>query len=87
MFLFLRFKVNKLKLFLACHFWFCYFSHALSGEDTGFNELLNRCQVKKSSNLEANTPVAYGADRRTTSLKRNISTVSAKSDIQQMPSN
>jgi hypothetical protein len=56
------------------------FSHVISGEDTRFNEILNRCQVKKSLNLETNMSIAYGADRPITSLKRNLPT---ENDIKQ----
>ena len=55
-------------------------SHGISNDDTRFNEILNRCQVKKSLNLETNTSVAYGADRQITSLKRNLIT---ENDIKQ----
>jgi hypothetical protein len=54
--------------------------HVISGEDTRFNEILNRCQVKKSLNLETNMSIAYGADRPITSLKRNLPT---ENDIKQ----
>ncbi len=63
------------------------FSHIISGEDSCLNEILSRCQVKKALNLETNMSVAYGADRQITSLKRNINTVSAESDIKQTASN
>ncbi|CAF3332504.1 unnamed protein product [Rotaria sp. Silwood1] len=61
--------------------------HVISGEDIGFNEILSRCQVKKSLNIETNMSVAYGADRQIISLKRNINTISAESDIKQAASN
>ena len=64
-----------------------HFSHVISGEDTCFNDILNRCQVKKSLNLETNMSVAYGADRQITSLKRNINTISTENDIKQTASN
>jgi hypothetical protein len=63
------------------------FSHIISGEDTRFNEILSRCQVKKSLNLETNMSVAYGAERQITSLKREINTVSVENDIKQTASN
>ncbi len=59
----------------------------ISNEDTCFNDILNRCQAKKSLNLEANMSVAYGTDRQITSLKRSINTISVESDIKQMASN
>jgi hypothetical protein len=59
----------------------------ISGEDTCFNDILNRCQVKKSLNLETNMSVAYGNDRQITSLKRNLNAISAESDIKQTASN
>lgn len=43
--------------------------------------------MKKSLNLETNMSVAYGSDRQVTSLKRNINTISAESDIKQTASN
>jgi transposase-like protein len=61
--------------------------HVISGEDTCFNDILNRCQVKKSLNLETNMSVAYGNDRQITSLKRNLNAISAESDIKQTASN
>ncbi|CAF0775187.1 unnamed protein product [Rotaria sordida] len=61
--------------------------HVISGEDIGFNDILSRCQVKKSLNIETNMSVAYGADRQITSLKRNINIISAESDIKQTASN
>ncbi|CAF0960231.1 unnamed protein product [Rotaria magnacalcarata] len=61
--------------------------HTISGEDIGFNEILSRCQVKKSLNLETNMSVAYGADRQITPLKRNINIISAETDIKRTTSN
>jgi len=52
----------------------------ISNEDSRFNEILNRCQVKKSLNLETNMSIAYGADRPITNLKRNLTT---ENDIKQ----
>lgn len=66
---------------------FAAFSHVISGEDACFNDILGRCQVKKSLNLETNMSVAYGADRQITSLKRTLNTVSAESDMKQTASN
>ncbi|CAF0960128.1 unnamed protein product [Rotaria magnacalcarata] len=57
--------------------------HVISSEDTRLNDILSRCQVKKSLNLETNMSVAYGADRQITSLKRNINTISTDNDIKQ----
>jgi hypothetical protein len=59
------------------------FSHIISGEDTRLNEILSRCQVKKSVNIETNTSVAYGADRQITSLKRNLNPITTENDIKQ----
>jgi hypothetical protein len=59
----------------------------ISGEDTCFNDILNRCQVKKSLNLETNMSVAYGTDRQVTSLKRNLNAISVENDIKQTASN
>lgn len=59
----------------------------MSNEDTCLNDLLNRCQVKKSLNLETNMSVAYTADRQVTSSKRNMNTMSIENDIKQTPSN
>lgn len=67
--------------------YFYDFSHVISGEDIGFNEMLSRCQVKKSLNLETNMSVEYGTDRSMTSLKRNLNTISAESDMKQTTSN
>ena len=53
----------------------------ISGEDTCLNEILRRCQAKRSLNLDANMSIAYDTDRQLTSLKRNLNTVSAESDI------
>lgn len=64
-------------------FDFIIISHAISSEDTRFNEILNRCQVKKSLNLEANMSIAYGADRPITSLKRTLTTDDDDDDIKQ----
>lgn len=61
--------------------------HVMSNEDTCLNDLLNRCQVKKSLNLETNMSVAYTADRQVTSSKRNMNTMSIENDIKQTPSN
>ncbi|CAF1135037.1 unnamed protein product [Adineta steineri] len=61
--------------------------HIIPGEDTCFNDILSRCQVKKSLNLETNMSVAYGTDRQTPSLKRILTTNSAESDIKQPASN
>ena len=63
------------------------FSHVISGEDNCFNDVLNRCQVKKSLNLDANMSVAYGAEKAITSLKRSLSSISAESDMKQTTSN
>ncbi|CAF3911232.1 unnamed protein product [Adineta steineri] len=57
--------------------------HVISSEDTRLNDILNRCQVKKSLNLETNMSVAYGTDRQITSLKRNINTITIENDIKQ----
>ncbi|CAF4478252.1 unnamed protein product, partial [Rotaria sp. Silwood2] len=57
--------------------------HVISSEDTRLNDILSRCQVKKSLNLETNMSVAYGADRQITSLKRNINTITTDNDIKQ----
>jgi hypothetical protein len=62
-------------------------SHVISSEDSRFNDILNQCQVKKSLNVEKNMSVAYGTDRQSTSLKRNLNTISAESDIKQTASN
>ncbi len=62
-------------------------SHVISSEDSRFNDILNQCQVKKSLNVETNMSVAYGTDRQSTSLKRNLNTISAESDIKQTASN
>jgi hypothetical protein len=62
-------------------------SHVISSEDSRFNDILNQCQVKKSLNVETNMSVAYGTDRQSTSLKRNLNTISAESDIKQAASN
>ncbi|CAF0836823.1 unnamed protein product [Adineta ricciae] len=55
--------------------------HVISGEDTRLNDILNRCQVKKSLNLESNMSVAYGPDRAVTSLKRNHTSITTENDI------
>jgi hypothetical protein len=60
-----------------------FFSHIISGEDTRLNEILSRCQVKKSLHSETNTSVAYGADRQITSIKRNINIITTENDIKQ----
>lgn len=52
----------------------------ISNEDSRLNEILNRCQVKKSLNLETNMSIAYGADRPLTTLKRSLTT---ENDIKQ----
>jgi hypothetical protein len=67
-------------IFKYTYIFFPSFSHVISSEDTRFNEILNRCQVKKSLNLETNMSVAYGADRQITSLKRSLTT---ENDIKQ----
>ena len=58
-------------------------SHVISGEDSRLNDILNRCQVKKSLNLESNMSVAYGPDRAVTSLKRNHTSITTENDIKQ----
>ncbi len=58
-------------------------SHVISSEDTRLNEILNRCQIKKSLNLETNMSVAYATDRQIPSLKRNINTITTENDIKQ----
>lgn len=70
-------------MFVYCIDFSCliFFSHTISGEEIGFNEILSRCQVKKSLNIETNMSVAYGADRQIIPLKRNINMISAESDI------
>ncbi|CAF0965250.1 unnamed protein product [Adineta ricciae] len=55
--------------------------HVISGEDACLNEVLRRCQAKRSLNLDANMSIAYDTDRQLTSLKQNLNTVSAESDI------
>ena len=70
----------------GCSFLF-FSSHTISSEDTCFNDILSRCQVKKSLNPDANMSIAYGAERSISSLKRNLSSISAEGDMKLTTSN